>query len=389
MIESILVYGVGSLLMYVFGRIFVINSSVVSFKNRNDNFALVLIFISISLFAFIYGARWNVGVDHMTYVKEYKYYSKFGKFTKDTFEEGFEYITAIFANSGVHFFWYLFFFGMVLISPVYFFARKFSFIYPYVGPVVILSETFLNWSNGMRQNVAACLYLLIWPYLIKRKFIRYSLSVLGLTLIHRSAIFLLVIYFIPFSRFDLSRKSYYLLLGGAIFAGQTFTAVGLFSNINVLALYSGYDFYVDFFDFFIANEEKRSFGFRTSARLLVELVLIWHYPTLKKLYRGLRFDVMFNIYFIGVFFTYLFRNLHHIFLRPLVYFYVFSIIMSCFLLHYLVTRMNRENWMFYLFVILVALSYTLLSCYDELGKGMLDYSNYRFFWNNGSGLQQL
>ena len=383
MTQSIFVYVTVSLLMYYFGLISKSNSFSVSEKNKKSAFYSLSILFAIILFSITFGARWNVGVDHLQYLNEYQHYKNFGRFMRDNFEIGFEFITSIFALNGIHFFWYFFFFGIIMITPIYYFSKDFSFIYPYIGPVIILGIPFLNWTNGMRQNLAACLSLLIFHYLIKRKLIKYAFFVFLLSfLIHKSAIFLIIISIIPYHKINLNRISYLLLYFFAIYLGNIDSWVNLLKYSDVVASYSGYTNYSLSSDYFIDNFEIRNVGIRSVLIMVYQVAIIWFYPILKQRYEKFNFDIMFKLYFIGIFFAHVFKNSHHIFLRPLFYFDIFSIFVTCFLLDHFINFNNSKRFPFYLFIIFSIFSYTLLSCYADLGKGLFDFSNYKFFGVN-------
>lgn len=56
------------------------------------------IVFSILLFAFVAGARYNTGVDHLSYLREYEFLVDVGRFKRESFELGFQEIMKFFAG---------------------------------------------------------------------------------------------------------------------------------------------------------------------------------------------------------------------------------------------------------------------------------------------------
>ena len=117
MVESILVYLGTAILLYLLAESVVNKETICS---GEIPFWCPEFIISICLFGFIAGARYEVGIDYPTYFDTYLRFQNNLSVPRDTFEAGFLFVTKLLASHGVHFFFYFAFWGILQITFIYY-----------------------------------------------------------------------------------------------------------------------------------------------------------------------------------------------------------------------------------------------------------------------------
>ena len=105
------------------------------------------------------GVRWNVGVDHLSYLANYENIKAGGEFRSRGIEIGFNLISKLFASWNVHFTIYFAFWAFCQLFFIYYAFKNERYLLPYIGIVLILGPHYLNWMNGIRQTLAACIFV--------------------------------------------------------------------------------------------------------------------------------------------------------------------------------------------------------------------------------------
>ncbi|MBR5101867.1 MAG: EpsG family protein, partial [Muribaculaceae bacterium] len=179
------------------------------------------IITSILIFAAILGIRWHTGYDHEMYLYEYSRLQNGLDCTRE-FEPGFLLIGKVFAKLGIHYSIYFAFWAALQIGGVYFALRDRKYLLPWVGILIVTGPYMLNWVNSMRQATVACLFLGAMPLIINKRFWLYALFVLLCATIHKSALLLLPVYFVPWikpCKLFKGRYAHYAILGCCILLG--------------------------------------------------------------------------------------------------------------------------------------------------------------------------
>jgi hypothetical protein len=177
-----------------------------------------------------------VGADTETYTADFRnsvdanYY---------VFQEEVEYGYQLFEYSLLrvtHNYFWLFFFSSLLIvgSYLYIFRQKSE---DYLLSVLIFISLgfYLFYFNGLRQGIAMAIVALATPYLINKNFLKYTLIVLLASFFHKSALILVLFYFIIHLKIKLEFKALAVFIGSFIISGS---AVKYLASTN--EKYSGY-----------------------------------------------------------------------------------------------------------------------------------------------------
>lgn len=385
MLQSIIVYTLTGLILYALGRNLALRDARMQRTFHHPaSFWCTEIWLSILVFAIVAGLRYNVGVDHLVYLQFYEDMAKQGWITRETLELGFLFIMKVFTELNLHFFFFFAFLAAVQLFFVYYAFRNKKYLLPYIGLFIMLGPFFLNWMNGIRQCLAMCIFVFLVEFIEKRKLIPYTIGILVAFSLHKSAIMLFPLYFIlwkPF-KWGQNRTITFILLFLAITIGLTPTWLSLINKLEGFLSFMGYDYYSENIQR-ITEEANRSVSWGPSrlGDLFITLFILWYYPKMKQYYaHDKQLPYYFILFFFGACSYNLFINTSHIFLRPAMYFTIFKLPLTAYLLVYLKKKHFKLSYS-----LLAVIAYTYI--YFEIYKASLipnwfeDFTTYKFFFN--------
>lgn len=378
-LQSAIVYFSFALILFALGRIAESRESYYLKRGRQLTFWTWEISGSLLVFAFISGVRWNVGADYQYYLGEFNHAQKFGETIRD-YEYGFALITKSIAFLGFNYVFYFAFLAFLQLLFVYRTFNKERYLIPYVGLTVVLGFHYLTWMNGIRQMLAATIFLFSIQFIIKRKLYIYLIAILTASLIHKSSIILLLLYLIP--NRDIFSNRYFTLIVSTIclYVGMDPNWISFVGgDISKVVSIIGYDGYSESIGLFVEQSNNTNFGPRMLTTYLLFIMVVFYSPNLKKYFKETNFLMYYNIYVIGFLLYWLFANSHHIFLRPITYLTICSIPVVSYLLFYLSTNLKKKIASF-LIALALSTAYTPISFIADYGLGNEDYSNYKFAW---------
>lgn len=385
MLQSFLVYGLLALVLFLLGREISLKDA---YNNKHFNkeyqfisWEMILMLLS---FGFVVGVRWDVGVDHLSYLQGYKDVGTFGFYRRDTFEIGFALITKVFALFNLHFSFYFAFLGILQMLFLYLAFKNNKYLYPYIGLILILGPLFFSWNNGIRQTLATCIFMYGSKYIVDRKFLKFLLWVFIASLFHKSAWIVLAFYFIPREKIIISNRLVQIsILLVCIYLGFNQFWINELTRFGDLLSLIGYEKYSQGLDVFINEDTSKNFGVKTIIILLIEFSVILFSKKILSVYNDKKLVLYYNLFFIGICSYYLLFNTSHIFLRMLYYFDLVRLIYTAFLLHYLFYRSKLKSSIrtpLFIVLFLFAISYTFGAVY-EAGTGVERAVFYKFFWD--------
>lgn len=385
MILSFVVYTGTALSLFALAR----NASnrecfLIETKNRELPFFCLEIVLSLVLFAFISGVRYKVGMDHLSYLGEYQRLVAYGVTKRTTMEEGFLFISQLFAKSGIHFTIYFGFWALLQISFLYYAFRNNKRLLPFIGLTVMLGSFYLSMMNGMRQQVVAFAFIFLIEWIEKKKVWPFVIAIVLASTIHRSALILIPIYFLLNRNFDLTnRKLSFAILAMCVVLGETPTWLSMVNYVEGLLSLLGYDRYSDRIELMTsAKLREMAWGLGRISTFAASCFIIYHYEDLKAYFKDdMKVRMYFILFFIGMCGFNLFANTSHIFLRPVEYFTLFRLPLSAYVMYYLIKE--AKSFRFYVFLVL-----TCSNIYISVLKAVMTptvkasgYIMYKFFWN--------
>lgn len=363
--QSILVYGMFALFLW-FVASHAKNNQSPQFAFQQNNNILPQYWFCIFLFCLISGIRWDVGVDHVSYVADYIDMCKGQYYERERgFEPAYLLISQAFAQLGVH---YIFYMAFLAFLEIYFIVRAFKDeknIMPYILVLIVMGGYYFSWMNGIRQNIAACAFVWFSQYINEKQIWKYLICVILAYTMHTSALLLIPIYILAYDKHIWNRTWINILIFLSCFIiGQTPTFVSMMNSLGGLLSFMGYDYYSELLNSLTDSTSFRSFNF--GPRMLVSLftycICILLYRKISIYYNSPKLNLCFKFFFIGVCWNYLFINTLGIFLRPNYYFIIFALPVTAYTIEYL--YITKRSIM-YTILLIVSLSFNFLSCYAD------------------------
>jgi hypothetical protein len=347
MIQSIIVYSLLMFTMILFAvyaarRNGYISSSGLLVKRSFWRFEVIFPLI---LFAIIFGMRYDVGVDHLGYLHGYLQKIHGGKN---------EPLFFLFAEIGWKLNWhYVLYFGVIAFAQALFFFYAFNnerYIYPFLVFFLFTNGEWGFWMNGIRQALAMCIWIFSIKYIEDKKLWKYLIWYVVATLIHKSAIVLIVFY--PILR---NGRDYFksiplqlILLGSAFVLKSVFEVIfpNIESLINTYINILGADMYERSYNIEgLMNSyiEADGTGLVYLFRIILNVTIILYSKRLKLFYNSKRFNIIYFFFFIGLLTMYVFPVGFIAITRPFRYFYIFPSIMYAFFLYYLFKTKIKDS----------------------------------------------
>lgn len=288
--------------------------------------------------------RYDVGADHLGYLHGYLDKIHVGKN---------EPLFFLFAEIGWRLNWhYVLYFGVIAFTQALFFFYAFNnerYIYPFLVFFLFTNGEWGFWMNGIRQALAMCIWIFSIKYIEDKKLWKYLIWCVVATLIHKSAIVLIVFY--PILR---NGRDYFksiplqlILLGSAFILKEVFYVVfsyiepliNTYTNILGSDMYSGYNTEVLMESF----RKSDGTGLVYLFRIILNVIIILYSKRLKLYYNSKRFNIIYFFFFFGLLTMYVFPVGFISITRPFRYFYIFPSIMYAFFLYYLFKTKVRET----------------------------------------------
>ena len=311
-------------------------------KRSEFNNSLNPILFALIVYSVIFGLRYGVGTDHLSYLEAYNEASN--GTAENNIEIGFAMITNTMARIGLPSFIYFTILAFIPVFLVYKSEENTKVLYRHLSFVFVFGCIWLTYNNGLRQVVAFAIWVYSLQYIIKKKAIIYFILILLAMSFHKSAAILLLIYFI----YHFTRKEWFSnvwkQIGCVIIAvvlGQLNFPQKISAFIDRVLITTGYGTYLDdYYHQMVVKENIESIGVGFIIILLINITNIIYSEKVKLTVNDSKITFIYNLYFIGVIVFYLF-NSSLIISRINMYFYGFSFIFSAYVLYYLKISGNQ------------------------------------------------
>ena len=384
MFESIVVYGLLTIVMVLCGIVAAQREHLYYHRWTNcNNYNYKLSFLHwetifpLIVFAFIFGCRYNVGVDYPAYLKMYIWGGD------REMEPLFLWVTDSMSDLNIHYACYFGLWAFIQVFLLFYTLRHQRFLFPFMAFFLIFGSYYLSMMNIIRQQVAACIFLYSIQYIDNKKFVKYFLCIFFASLFHKSAWLVIILYPLFQWRKDWFPNIkiqiiFYLI---ALYLSFNYDFVinlisGIFSDFARLF---GYDVYLIGI---LRNEQLDSmaqFGNNTGygfyINVFISVIIILFSNRLKNYYKNNFFLMIYSMWFIRILADFVI-GASIILNRPFVYFTNIKIIMLAYFIYYCVNskRVIPQLLIVGFILIHVALFVNMLS------NGEINTSMYRFFW---------
>jgi len=296
------------------------------------------VLLSIIVFALVCGLRYNVGADCESYASYFEHFVETGSNVADYDEPVFTAFTLAVAKLSGSRVLYLSLIAFVELLFLYSAFKTRRFIYPFLGLVLVLGPHFLDFNNGLRQMIVACMFVYSLQQAVdnSRIFLYVCVILFGIT-IHRSAVILLLaIPLVKYKGFVDYRIAISVLLMSIIISNIGIIDPLLSKADGILYLLN-YDSYGDKIDYYLNMEAQIGhYGPRRLVQIASYLLIILNSEGMARFYAKDRFfKVSYLLFLVYAVFFELLASKNLLFTRPLLYFSVFWLICSAYLLYYL------------------------------------------------------
>lgn len=345
MIQTLFVY----IFLCVFMCVFLWNYAVITVNGKmNRN---VYLWLSILLFAIVFGMRYGVGIDYLSYLDYYKNPYAYAE-KENGMEFGFDFASKILYNLGFHF---AFFFGLISLFQIYFILygiKKYPFVLPFVVFCLITSGVVWGgFSNVIRQSLAFAIFVYSIQFIADKKIVKYFLYITLAVSMHVSAIILFPLYFITYIKTDFTksiRVQFILYVASIIIA-----KIGIFEQIvNFIDGFVSLIGYEKTFNIMALNQETNLvFNVDFVLRNSIIVVIILFSNNVKLYFSKMTYTIIYELFFVGVLFKQIFSGSMSL-ERLNIYFFNLFYIVSGFTLCYLFfkKRYSTKSKYFFCFV---------------------------------------
>lgn len=371
-IQSILIYGIMVWIMtYNAKRVFVRNFVPKTFGQfiTEKNILVPLIVFSI-----LSAIRWDVGVDCRSYILSFYNDNNENAITKG--EILFYGIQNFFRFINLTHIPFFFTIAFIQIAFIYYGLRKRPEILYFFPLMFILYGTYWSYMNGTRQSVSCSIFIFTTLLLIEKKWKWAILWVFIATLFHRSAYFLIILGVAAYlSRNIFINRNVQLCVIAVCYAmmGMSITGDLEALAINILG-FTGYEEGAQ--EHLLSTVFAISFGLRAYMMLFANVIVIFFSNKIAKYYNSPHFNIMYNLYFVGLCAWILFYGNHGI-ERITMYLTCFIPVILSYAAYFFYIKKRKGIYQLSLALIILLLS--LRTIYDmyQSTKGPIDFVNYK------------
>lgn len=313
------------------------------------------VFLSSSIFMFVYfavlvGMRYGFGTDHLHYWDAYEYGGN------ERFELLFWLLSKTCNSIGLHPTVYFGILGLIQITLLYFAFKDESYLFPLFAIFLFTDGIFASWMNTIRQDIACCIWIFGFKYIIQKKPIPYLLTCLIAFLFHRSAIVLVALYPIFKNGKDIFHKipiQVFVIIAAFLFRNSISdlllmmdTFFSMYSNLVFLggdsALYSSYSAESAINAIGTRVEDVQNTGVGIIVRYITYFVIVLFSNKTKDYFKSPMVNVFYTLFFIS-FIAYIVLPLGVWSLsRPFQYLNIIRMAMLSYTVYYLLK--NKEGY---------------------------------------------
>lgn len=336
--------------------------------------------IGIIIFIFFTGVRWDVGIDQLSYLKDYDSLSFSDNFIRDDQEKGFVGFMKLLSKIGLPSTVFFAIVGLIQLCCTLTIFRRERFVIPFFCIGLICGGVFFSWCNGIRQQLVMSAFLCISSYfLLEKKFVPTLISIFLLTFFHRSAVFLFVLVpliWIDFENFIIKRKWQYFILFAALILSQFSLWENLLSYLDKFLEFVKYDDRYNSEVLMRVGTRTMNFGARRIIFLLFDILIIFYSNRMRQFYPSKTYGFVNALFLILIFIQPLFMD-SLAFSRFVDYFVIYRVIMLAYLMYYL---FYVHSYMIGWAIILLLACHLSIQIIADKGNHS-DCVRYEFVWN--------
>ena len=342
---------------------------------RSESVGFNHLIIALAIYAVIFGLRLGVGVDFWGYKQWYdSAYAGLG--VNDSLEPGFNLLIKLCVALGMPFSVFLTIVAFMQIYLIFLSIKSYKSVYPMLALTFMLGCVWLTYANGLRQQLAFCIFAYSIQFISNKSFLKYYICVLLAFTFHSSAILLIPFYLLFYLRMEWFKNIgiQVCLLIIALIASTMSLVTNLVEPVEQFAELLGYGYYFNNSQYEFASEVHIGIGYFIN--LFVVLLLIFNSNYVKCFYDNSFIKIIYDLFFIGVLWHYIFID-SQLFSRINYYFYGFQYIFAALSM---VALRQKRHVCFYLLIILYILIFiaTLYRMSENTALFVFNWQNYQF-----------
>lgn len=377
LLQSLLVYGIMVWIMtYNAQKVMKQRYLPVNFKrfiaNKNILFPLVV-------FSILSAIRWDVGVDCRSYI--YGFYRGANDLELAKGESLFYGIQNFFRLINLTHVPFFFTIAFIQIAFIYYGLRKEPKILFFFPLMFMLYGTYWSYMNGVRQSIACSIFVFV-TLLLNEKKVKWSIIWIFIaTLFHRSAYILFILGVIVYlARNIYIKRNIQLIILAVCYAMMGMSIGDKLGNLAIEMLsFVGYEEGSQ--DHLLRTVFEINFGFRAYLMLVSNIIVVFFSKQIRRFYNSSYFDMIYNIYFVGLCAWILFYGNHGI-ERITMYLHCFIPIILAYASYYFYVNRTKNVYKISLTLIIVLLSFRTIYDMSESSKAEYDFTNYKTIFLN-------
>ena len=339
---------------------------------------------SLLIFTFFIGVRFNYGIDYLSYLDGYENFKHGNIGLFDNVEGGFTFIVNILAYFDVHFSIFFALVAFIQIFIIYYALKEERYLLPFVVLLIILGPHLVSMCGGLRQWVAAFIFLFSIRYIANKNLIKYLICIFIAYTMHKSVLILIPLYFLPVNKKII--PNVYIQIGLlllCVFLGLNPSWTEILFKLEDLLFFLNYSNYSETLSIWMEEGNDFNFGFQNISLLTVSIITIILFNKIQKQYKDNKLIILFNLFLIGVCYYFVMFRAGIIFFRINIYFSPVVIVLNAYLLLYIKNKMTFKNIYLPLFIIVIVLTMSI-SFKNVIQSGQVDMGErrlYSFFWD--------
>lgn len=328
----------------------------------NNKSKKIFYFIIIMLVLFS-GLRGDIEPDYSSY-KDIFYWAGISEYSaeEDT-EIGFFYLNRIIYTTGLNFQWVIFLMAFFTIILKAIFFKKVSKNFVFSILLYYCSVFFLFEFIAIRQALAMSIFFFGIPYILERNFLKYTFIVLLGSLFHLSIFLVFPLYFLVHKKWNV--LILYGILGFSSFVSISQIEIPFVNNLIPLLNLSSYT--TAKLEIYDNSDLVSVLSIKQMLFALIFIVFRTKFP--KEVY----YNILLNIFVVGVLFTTIFNEIPEFSYRIKFYFFWTDTILMVLIINFIAKNNFFVKVLLYTFVVVIY-SFTLYTFLDDLsGKGHYIY----------------
>jgi hypothetical protein len=330
-----------------------------------------LFYFCVIIMVLFVGLRGNVEPDYLHYLNIYKnssWTNIIRSNSVESVESGYQFLNILFKTFYIEFQGLLFFMAFFTIYLKFKFLKAYSPKYIISILLYYCSLFFLYEFIAIRQALAMSIFMISLPYVIERKFYKFLGLIILASLFHISVIIVIPFYFIGTKK--INKKLITIVLIFCFIINILQVVLPLVNILSTVIPLSGTQAKLEYYS------KDNEFAI-TSIRLLIFSFIFLLY----KWYRDSeRYNLFFNIFFIGILFSTIFNGIPQFAYRIKVYFLWTDIILWVLIIEDLFKKKSTPKVLCYGILIAIYV-FTLIEFLDAISQRSDNYIYpFKFFW---------